>query len=55
MILNPFSGQIEFAKVFDTYKSSETFDSFVCEHVPLKYIVVAACKDDCVSQLSKQA
>lgn len=43
------------ARVFDTYKSSLAFDHFVKHDVPDGFIVVAACKDDCVTKLSKAA
>ena len=44
------------AKVFDTYASSQAFDAFISdsgnEFLEMNYIVVAACKDDCISHLS---
>ena len=42
------------SKVFDTYKSPESFDHFVKQGVPDGYIVIAACKDDCVTKLSQK-
>ena len=45
--INPDDGKVAEAKVFDTYKSSYTFDEFTTHEVPEGYIVVAACMDDC--------
>ena len=58
-IINPFNGNVESAQVFDTYKSSEQLDEFI--EVPANqaisegFIIVAACKDDCVTHLSQKA
>ena len=52
MIINPANGTVEFAKVFDTYKHSNSFDDFIFKGIPEGYIVAAACKDECVTQLS---
>ena len=62
VVINPFNGKIEFTKVFDTYKSSVGFDTFVKEashvsyenHVPDGYIVAAACSDECTQSLSSE-
>ena len=57
VIINPSNGKIEAAKVFDTYKTSGRFEEFIAKSVPLNFIVVAACKDDCangLSEISKQ-
>ena len=40
--------------MFDTYKASEKFEEFIDE-VPGGHIVVAACKDDCATNLSRKA
>ena len=55
VIINPFNGQIESAKVFDTYESSAALNKFILEDVPQSYIVVAACKDECSTNLSGEA
>lgn len=54
-IINPLSGDIKSAEVFDTYKSSERLDYFLTLGVPECYIVAAACKDDCSKGLSQYA
>ena len=56
VIINPNNGKVETAKVFDTYESSEDFDEF-CQNsgIPDGHIVVAACKEECVINLSEQA
>ena len=47
---------VEFSKVFDTYKSGEEFDDFLKnKYFPMGQIVIAACKDDCVTSLSDEA
>ena len=49
----PSTGKVNFARVFDTYKSSEAFEHLIKRNViPLGHIVAAACKDDCVTKLS---
>ena len=56
VIINPSNGNIEFSKVFDTYSSSTDIDHFIFNNTfPEGHIVVAACKDDCVSNLSDTA
>ena len=55
MIINPARGQVEEAKVFDTYNSSAEFDKFIENDIPDGYILVAACKDDCTKRLSQGA
>lgn len=55
VVINPYLGQVEFAKVFDTYKTSENLELFIESGLIGKhYIVVAACKDDCATNLSKK-
>ena len=45
--IDPSTAKPLFAKVFDTYKSSEAANEFVLSNpVPKGHIVVAACKDD---------
>ena len=55
VIINPKSGQVESAKVFDTYKTSAALDELIRGGIPFGSIVVAACKDDCATNLSKYA
>ena len=46
---------MEAARVFDTYKTSEQLNSFILECILPKSIVVAACKDECVTNISPEA
>ena len=44
---------LESTVIFDTYKTSEPFEVFLgCQGIPEHFIVVAACKDECVTSLS---
>ena len=52
VVINPSDGKVERSKVFDTYESSNEFDDFITDDIPLGCIVIAACKDECVTQLS---
>ena len=54
VVINTFNGRVETAKVFDTYKGSQEFDKFIRDDILEGFIVVAACKDDCVSNLSEE-
>ena len=55
VIINPSNGKVSAGRVFDTYKTSEQLDSFILNCVPDNYIVVAACKDECVAKISLAA
>ena len=56
MVINPITQKIETAEVFDTYKSSKDLDDFIFNsQISKGHIVVAACKDDCVTELSRSA
>jgi len=55
VVINPNNGKVEAARVFDTYVSSVAFDDFIIESYPDGFIIVAACKDDCITKLSKCA
>ena len=59
VILSPSTEEVEWASAFDTYKSSRYLDDFldlqVQEQAPEGSIVVVACKDDCVTNLSEKA
>lgn len=52
VVINQTDGMVETAQVFDTYKTSVTFDAFISGAIPQGRIVVAACKDECITQLS---
>ena len=53
VVINICSGEVTFAKVFDTYRSSESLEYFICNNVvKTGDIVVAACQDDCSKNLS---
>lgn len=53
VIINPIDGKVVFAQAFDTCKSSSAFELFTEKDIPPGYIVVAACEDDCVLNLSE--
>ena len=55
VLINPESGQNICQGIFDTYKSSDQFEAFLREQppIPAGTIVIAACKDDCVTNLSE--
>ena len=55
VIINPTNGKVEFAKAFDTYKSRVAFDVFIGKYIPKGHIIVAACKDECYTNLSHNA
>ena len=46
VVINPLTGKVRNAKVFDTYKSSEEWNNFILT-VPQGYVVAVACKDEC--------
>ena len=52
VLVNRTNFKVEFSKVFDTYKCS---DEFMETHIPDGMIVIAACKDECVTALSDEA
>ena len=54
-MIDPKAVKVTFAEAFDTYKSSKSFDEFILKGLPLGSVVVAACKDDCVTSLSVKA
>ena len=48
VVINPYAGHVEIAKVFDTYKSDEGLVEFMkTSHIPNGFIVATACKDEC--------
>ena len=56
VVIDGIQAKIEYAQVFDTYKSSEKLDQFIDGFEKSQYqIVIAACKDDCVKKLSRKA
>jgi len=52
VVLNPSDGKVQFAKAFDTYQSSVELDRAI-EKIEDNSIVIAACQDDCVTNLSQ--
>ena len=54
VIINASNGLVELSQVFDTYKSYRKFDTFTSNDIPSGYIIVAACRDECVKNLSKK-
>ena len=52
VIMDPENGSIAVAQCFDTYKTSIYLEELIDKDVPNGYIVIAACKDDCVTQMS---
>lgn len=53
VIINPFIGTIIKSQIFDTYESSKSIDEFIKLPIPENHIIIAACKDDCVTNLSQ--
>ena len=54
VILDPRNGSPTEAHVFDTNETSKEFDAFIEKGVPEGHIVIAACKDDCVKEMSQK-
>lgn len=56
-MLDPDDFKVEYAQCFDTYKSSSEFNQFIkrVQCIPDGYIMIAACQDDCVTNLSEEA
>ena len=52
VVINSLDGKVEMTKVFDTYKSSEGFNKYLTHDIPDGYIIIAACSDECISNLS---
>ena len=56
VVINPFNGNVESAQAYDTYETSASLDNFLnTSAIPEGYIIVAACKDDCATNLSVNA
>lgn len=55
VVINPTNGEVCWAVVFDTYKSSDALNEFILRGLPVGYIVVAACKDECSTNMSVHA
>ena len=55
VVINTPTGEFEYAKVFDTYKSSSSIDEFINQDFTPGHIVLAACMDQCVNNLSYEA
>lgn len=54
VVINTIYGTVETCQVFDTYKTSNNFDEFIMKDIPENYIIVAACSDECISNLSQK-
>ena len=52
MVIDSSTGEVQVARVFDTYKSSVEFDKFIEGDLTEGFIVIAACKDECTKNLS---
>ena len=56
IVINPLNFKLEFTQVFDTYKSSASFENFLSfspwSNKMKDKIVIAACKDECTDNLS---
>ena len=56
VIINNSNGKIEFAKVFDTFKSSSQLEQFITQdflEIPPGSIIVLACKDECTKEITE--
>ena len=52
-MINPSNGEVEFCRVYDTYRSAESFETMISNiTIPDGFIIAAACKDDCATNLS---
>ena len=55
ILINPINFHVIQSKVFDTYKSSFELEEFITSpELKNGCVVIAACKDDCVWQLSNK-
>ena len=52
VVINPNTGKVDFKNVFDTNQSSEALETFIDTGITEGFIIVAACKDDCVTNMS---
>lgn len=52
VVIDPKNFKVQVAKAFDTYHSPQEMEEFIKDEIQDGFIVVAACKDDCVSRLS---
>ena len=55
VLINNTNGIVEAAKSFDTYEHSRVINAFITNDIPDGWIVCAACKDECIMNLSKKA
>lgn len=55
VVLDPETSIVDLAMVFDTYKSPDQFDDFISDDFKGGSIVIAACQDDCATNLSEKA
>ena len=55
VVIDPKSGTIQLSRVFDTYFSSTQLENTIDEILDCDgFIIVVACKDECISQLSNK-
>ena len=56
VMIDPSTGKVLSSQVFDTYKTSENINSFIkdIKEESKGHIVVVACKDECVTSMSKE-
>ena len=47
--------KVETARAFDTYLGGAELDNFIATEIPDGSVIAAACKDDCVRNLSEDA
>ena len=53
VVVHPSNGNVLVARVFLIGPDSDAFDTFISGDLPEGSIVAAACKDDCIINLSK--
>ena len=54
VLFNRKIGTVVFAKAFDTFYRSDGFDKFIQTKLEDNLIIIAACKDDCVKNMSEK-
>ena len=54
VIVDAATGVIQDAQIFDTYKSSDSLSAWQSKEWTAGDIVVAACKDDCATNLTEE-
>ena len=56
VIINQFNYRVLFSQVFETHIKSDSFDQFISNGIPIPfgYIVAAASKGDCITNMSSK-